>query len=219
MSPNLAPGPRPLKPWLLIGAGMAVLLIAACALVFALNHLVATTTAAPGKATEGLLAALSGVLKTNTEMHISSTAITISPIVEVALAKQTVTKTIVYKRSWAGSEAVVVAEQSFTIKYGYSATAAFVAMRGGGEVSVPPPEMLSIEPASGAPKILYQQGGLYNGVNADDTLAISQQLFDKAKDEGRTGDLQDFIREVVVNQLKAIQRETDGERGVVPLQH
>ena len=88
--------------------------------ILAVGYLIRSTAKSPGIALEELVKAATGLLGENkTTITITGNTLTITPISEISLASQTVRQTMVYKRTWLKSECVVVAQQDFTVKYGY----------------------------------------------------------------------------------------------------
>ncbi len=177
--------------------------------ILALSGMINNIARAPGIAVKELISAASGIFDNKTDISSTSSFIKFTPISEIALAKQTVKMTTVYKRTWMGSECLVVAEQNFTVKYGYDSKTVFKIMRNGGEIDVPEPLVLSTEPATGAPKILYKVGGWYNGVNPEDILELTNDMHRRVKSDEKVNEFKRIIQDIIKSQMKSLQKEID----------
>ncbi len=166
-----------------------------------------------GTTTEHFLdkaAALVGAFFGNkTTIHITGETLTVSPISEVALAKQTVRMTDVHKRSWLKSEVLIVAEQLFVVKYGYDSQDVFKIIRSGDNIDIPNPKILSVEPTDGAPKLLSTANGWWNTASPEDILEISKRMKEKVRDDEQVKDFQVMIKNLIRQQLDALKKQID----------
>lgn len=188
---------------------IGIVLISLPLSIIAIGYVINSTAKAPGIGLKELITASSGLFENKTQITTNSSAVTITPISEIALAKQTLKMTTVYKRSWLGSECLVVAEQDFRIKYGYNTKTVFQILRNGGKIEVPEPLILSVEPARGAPTVLYKVGGWYNPVNPEDILELTDQMYSQVRGDQRVGEFKKLIKDMIFNQLIALQKEID----------
>lgn len=198
-----------MKPQVIVISIIAMILISLPLSIYAVGSVITSVAKAPGVGIHELISAASGLFASKTQATTTSTFVTITPISEIALARQTIKMTTVYKRQWLGSECVVIAEQNFAIKYGYNTSTIFKIMRNGGKIDVPEPLVLSVEPEQGAPTILYKVGGWYNGVNPDDVLELTNQMNAEVRGDQRIGEFRRFIKDTISNQLGALQKEID----------
>lgn len=161
----------------------------------------------------GGAAIVSAFFEHKTNIAITENVVSITPISEIALINQTVRVTHVYKRSWLSSECVVVCEQEFVIKYGYDTQDVFRIVRSrrgaGGDITVPTPKILSVEPCSGSPTVLYEANGSWNSISPSDVRQINEQLYAKVRNDNQVAQFRNSLKGMIYTQLKAFQAQID----------
>ena len=198
------------KRWIIaIGIILGILVISLPLAILASGFLVTRVAEAPGVGLERLGRAALGIFQNKVQIDIASQTIAVTPISEIALAQQTIASTVVFKRNWFGSECILVAQQEYTVKYGYDTKTVFSIIRGGGAITVPPPKILSVEPKTGAPKILYQSNGWYNNAKVEDLKELTDRLHAQVRSDGRVAEFQTLLTGIVTQQLTALQSEID----------
>lgn len=161
----------------------------------------------------GAAEVISALLESKTTVSLTANTMSITPISEIAMARQTVRITNVYKRIWMKSECVAISEQEFTVKYGYDTNDVFRIIRSGGEIVVPDPKILSIEPLSGSPKLLFDENGTWNNLKPGDMIEIGNQMYSKVRDDAQVKEFRDMLKSIIYSQLKALQTQWDNPHG------
>jgi hypothetical protein len=172
------------------------------------NEAIGGVAKGPGVALRELISACTSMFDNKTRTEMTQQTLTFTPISEIALAQHTVRLTNVYKRTWYGSECVAVTRQDYIVKYGYDTAVVFRIPRGGA-VDVPEPKILSVEPVTGAPELLYSAGGWWNSLSVKDMQVITNETFQKVREDTQVRETKAILRSIVVNQLKALQKEVD----------